>query len=153
MAEHTDLLQRILSEGHCFGNHTMTHPNLTQCSKAKVLEELKACQDTFQHLTGASMPKVLRPPYGRIHRSLAKQLYKNGYTVMHWSLHIPDYKEEQPSWEDYREYFETYLHNGGIILQHSFSSATAEHLGRLIDFCREQGYRFAEKEDYDIFLA
>ena len=153
MEEHADLLHRIVAEGHCAGNHTLNHPNLTKCSHAQVLEELKGCQDTFHSLTGQQMPKVLRPPFGRINRPLAKLLFQNGYTVMHWSLHVPDYGEEQPVWEDYKRYLKERLHNGGIILQHSFSSATAENLGNIIDFCREMGYRFAEKEDFEDLLS
>lgn len=153
MQDNAALLQRIVKDGHCIGNHTSTHPNLTQCSQPIVLQELTDCQDMFHALTGEKMPKVLRPPFGRINRPLAKLLYQNGYTVMHWSLHVPDYGKEQPAWEQYRTYLSERLHNGGIILQHSFSAATAENLGNIIDFCRELGYRFAGKEDFEAFLS
>lgn len=153
MEDNADLVRRVLEEGHCVGNHTMNHRNLTQCAPTQVLQELTDCQNVFYTLTGQKMPKVLRPPFGRINRPLAKLLYKNGYTVMHWSLHVPDYGKEQPVWEDYKKYLTERLHNGGIILQHSFSSATAENLGNIIDFCREMGYRFAEKEDFEAFLS
>ena len=136
MAENTGLLRRIIDEGHCIGNHTMTHPDLTKCSRKETLKELKQCSDLYHQLTGETMPLVMRPPYGTIHYPLAKKLYKAGYTVMHWSLHVPDYEKTQPTWEDYEVNFRTHLHNGGVILQHSHSSATAENLGRLIDYCR-----------------
>ena len=152
MAEHTDLLHRIIEEGHCVGNHTMTHQDLTECRFKETLKEIKECGDLYEQLTGETMPRVLRLPYGKIHYPLAKKLYKAGYTVMHWSLHVTDYKKEQPDWEDYESYFHQRLHNGGVILQHSYAPATAENLGKLIDYCRTQGYRFAQKRDFDAFL-
>lgn len=153
MEQHPELLRRVVAEGHCVGNHTVTHRNLMTCDFEDVLQELKQCEERYHQLTGERMPRVLRPPFGRIHRPLAKNLHKAGYTVMHWSLHVPDYRKEQPSWEDYEKYFTERLHNGGVILQHSFSAATAENLGKIIDFCRGKGYRFAEKKDYEAFLC
>ena len=75
-----------------------------------------------------------------------------GYTTMHWSLHVMDYKkDDQPGWEVFRKYYQENLHNGGIILQHSFSTGTAASLGKLIDLCRAEGYRFAGIEEYRFF--
>ena len=70
---------------------------------------------------------------------------------MHWSLHVHDYMKVQPEWEAFETYYRANLHNGGIILQHSFSRSTAENLGKLIDLCREEGYRFATAEEYSFF--
>lgn len=152
MRDNVELVRRIEAEGHCVGNHTMNHPNLTQCSQEEVLSELEACHDLYVRLTGHDMSKIIRPPYGRIHRPLARFLCRNGYTMMHWSLHVPDFGEKQPERNDYETYLKERLHNGGVILQHSFSSGTAENLGYVIDLCRQEGYRFAEKKDFAEFL-
>lgn len=149
---HLNILKRFWSEGHLVGNHTMNHKDLTECSQEELNLELSSCYKKIFSLTGKKLLKVMRPPYGRINQTLAKKLYDLGYVVLHWSLHVPDYREEQPTWENFREYFDENLHNGGIILQHSFSTSTAENMDKIIDYCREKGYRFANYEDYSKFF-
>ena len=149
--EHADIVQRIIDDGHLVGNHTMRHPNLATCTPEQVSQEMADCHQVYREVTGQEMHRVMRPPYGLIHRPLAKHLHKIGYTVMHWSLHVHDYMKVQPEWEEFETYYRANLHNGGIILQHSFSRSTAENLGKLIDLCREEGYRFAAAEEYSFF--
>jgi cellulose synthase/poly-beta-1,6-N-acetylglucosamine synthase-like glycosyltransferase/peptidoglycan/xylan/chitin deacetylase (PgdA/CDA1 family)/spore germination protein YaaH len=56
------LVQRELREGHEIGNHTFTHPNLSDTAGEAVALELNATQRLFQALTGRSM-RLFRPPY------------------------------------------------------------------------------------------
>ncbi len=57
-----DLIQRILDEGHELGNHTYTHPNLSDTPSQAVSLELNATQRLIQALTGRSLV-LFRPPY------------------------------------------------------------------------------------------
>ena len=56
------LVQRILAEGHELGNHTYTHPNLSDTPSQAVALELNATQRLFEALTGRSL-RLFRPPY------------------------------------------------------------------------------------------
>ena len=56
------IVQRELREGHEVGNHTFTHPNLSDTAGEAVALELNATQRLFQALTGRSM-RLFRPPY------------------------------------------------------------------------------------------
>jgi peptidoglycan/xylan/chitin deacetylase (PgdA/CDA1 family)/spore germination protein YaaH len=56
------LVQRELREGHEVGNHTFTHPNLSDTAGEAVALELNATQRLFEALTGRSM-RLFRPPY------------------------------------------------------------------------------------------
>jgi cellulose synthase/poly-beta-1,6-N-acetylglucosamine synthase-like glycosyltransferase/peptidoglycan/xylan/chitin deacetylase (PgdA/CDA1 family) len=56
------LIQRMLDEGHEIGNHTFTHPNLSDTPDAAVPLELNATQRLFEALTGRSL-RLFRPPY------------------------------------------------------------------------------------------
>ncbi len=57
-----ELIQRILDEGHELGNHTYTHPNLSDTPAQAVSLELNATQRLIQALTGRSLV-LFRPPY------------------------------------------------------------------------------------------
>jgi cellulose synthase/poly-beta-1,6-N-acetylglucosamine synthase-like glycosyltransferase/peptidoglycan/xylan/chitin deacetylase (PgdA/CDA1 family) len=56
------LVQRIVAEGHEVGNHTYTHPNLSETPAEATALELNATQRLFQALTGRSL-RLFRPPY------------------------------------------------------------------------------------------
>ncbi len=56
------LVQRMVDEGHEVGNHTFTHPNLSDTSDETVRLELNATQRLFEALTGRSL-RLFRPPY------------------------------------------------------------------------------------------
>ena len=59
---HPDLIQRILEEGHELGNHTFTHPNLSDISDHQIRLELNATRRLLEGLTGRSL-LFFRPPY------------------------------------------------------------------------------------------
>jgi cellulose synthase/poly-beta-1,6-N-acetylglucosamine synthase-like glycosyltransferase/peptidoglycan/xylan/chitin deacetylase (PgdA/CDA1 family) len=56
------IVERELAEGHELGNHTFTHPNLSDTPPEAVSLELNATQRLVQALTGRSM-RLFRPPY------------------------------------------------------------------------------------------
>jgi cellulose synthase/poly-beta-1,6-N-acetylglucosamine synthase-like glycosyltransferase/peptidoglycan/xylan/chitin deacetylase (PgdA/CDA1 family)/spore germination protein YaaH len=56
------LVQRILAEGHELGNHTYTHPDLSDTPSQAVSLELNATQRLVEALTGRSL-RLFRPPY------------------------------------------------------------------------------------------
>lgn len=56
------LVQRILADGHELGNHTYTHPDLSQTPLQTVPLELNATQRLIEALTGRSL-RLFRPPY------------------------------------------------------------------------------------------
>jgi peptidoglycan-N-acetylglucosamine deacetylase len=56
------LVERELAEGNEIGNHTFTHPNLSDTPAEAVPIELNSTQRLIQALTGRSM-RLFRPPY------------------------------------------------------------------------------------------
>ncbi len=57
-----ELVRRMVADGHEVGNHTFTHPNLSETPPRMIPLELNATQRLFQALTGRSM-RLFRPPY------------------------------------------------------------------------------------------
>ncbi len=57
-----DLVRRIINEGHEIGNHTYTHPNISEVSPQQIRLELNATQFLLESITGHSTV-LCRPPY------------------------------------------------------------------------------------------
>ncbi|MDD5350745.1 MAG: glycosyltransferase, partial [Chthoniobacteraceae bacterium] len=56
------LVQRIAREGHDFGNHTYTHPNISDVTTQQLKLEFNATQRLLESITGRSTI-LCRPPY------------------------------------------------------------------------------------------
>lgn len=149
MFKNAEYVRRIRAEGHAVGNHTMTHPALTKCTRKEIHQELSQCAEAYHALTGEDLPKIMRPPYGEIDRYAIKHLYRAGYKTFLWNMHVTDWDKKNPAtWDVFKAYLETDLKNGAIILQHTFSDETAAHIGKYIDHCLAKGYRFASLEEF-----
>ena len=56
------VLQRIFREGHEIGNHTFTHPDISEISKRYMMVELNLNERLFEAKLGVK-PVLFRPPY------------------------------------------------------------------------------------------
>lgn len=143
MEQNADWVRRIRAEGHSVGNHTMTHPALNRCTCRRIRRELSQCAGAYRSIAGEELPKIMRPPYGKLSRRAMKCLHRMGYQTFLWNMHVYDWKKNAPTtWDVFRSYLETDLKNGGIILQHTYSDETAAHMGKYMDHCLSGGYRF-----------
>lgn len=80
---HPELYQRIVSEGHVIGNHTMKHLNSVKTANEQYLA-------SFREFEQIHPTKLFRPPYGRIKPSVAKEIGKTHRIIM-WSWLSYDY--------------------------------------------------------------
>ncbi|HEY0565503.1 MAG TPA: glycosyltransferase [Terriglobales bacterium] len=60
--KHVGLLRRVYDEGHEIGNHTFTHPDISEISQRRVRWELNATELLFKSKLGVQ-PLYFRPPY------------------------------------------------------------------------------------------
>ncbi len=143
--ENRNLVKRMKKEGHYVGNHTCTHPDLSQKSAATIRREITNCAKTMKKLTGYTMDKFLRPPMGCFSkRSLAitKDL---GYTTVLWSMALYDYDENnQPGKSYVVKYFNDRYHNGAIPLLHVISKSDTEALATVISNLKKKGFTFKQ---------
>ena len=56
------LLERVFREGHEIGNHTFTHPDISEISKRYMMVELNLTERLFEAKLGVK-PVLFRPPY------------------------------------------------------------------------------------------
>ncbi|MED4727314.1 delta-lactam-biosynthetic de-N-acetylase [Aneurinibacillus migulanus] len=138
-----DLLKRMVKEGHLIGNHSWSHPDMSQISNDRIKEELEKVKEGIAQVTGQKEAPFLRPPRGIFsERTLAisRQL---GYTSVFWSLAYKDWDTKaQRGWKYAYDNFMRQLHPGAVILLHSVSKDNADAMGKIIDDARKQGYEF-----------
>lgn len=142
--DNPDLIKRMITEGHIVGNHTMTHPDMSQISSMESFQkELEGVEEFYTSVTGEPMTKFYRPPrgvYSTENLSMAKEL---GYSTFFWSLAYVDWiQEQQPSKEEAFQKLIPRIHPGAIVLLHNTSSTNAAILDELLTRWEEMGYQF-----------
>ena len=97
-----DLVKRMVKEGHLVGNHTFTHPDMSEIATEEAFrQELAKLEDLYEKTTGKKMKKYYRPPQGKYSESNLKMAKKMGYHTIFWSLAYVDwYESDQPTREE-----------------------------------------------------
>ena len=143
-----DEVCRMAEEGHLVGNHSVTHPDLTTLSDEKVYTEIIGCEEAYYNLTGKQMDLFFRPPGGDYSRRTMQITKDLGYMSVFWSVAYNDYdSHNQPGKEYVLNHFETYHHNGAIVLMHNDSDSNKEAMEEVILYLKQQGYRFGSLEE------
>jgi peptidoglycan/xylan/chitin deacetylase (PgdA/CDA1 family) len=136
----TDLLQRIVDEGHELGNHSDTHPQFTTLTSEGMAEELAAVEDAVVQLTGESTKPYFRPPFGNRDDRVRQVVQQNGYFTIYWTYEVRDWTEDRTA-EDIFNRAVDQASNGAIVVLHVGAWETAEVLPDIIDELRARGYR------------
>ena len=143
--DYPDLVRRMVAEGHVVGNHTYSHPNMSEISdESAFLQELQKNEAIFQEITGQEMQKFYRPPQGKFSEDNLSMARKLGYKTIFWSLaHVDWYADDQPTHEEALQKLNSRIHNGAIVLLHNTSKTNCEILDELLTGWEKEGYVFA----------
>lgn len=87
--KYPEIYERILSEGHTIGNHTMRHEKGTTTETGAYLNSISE----FQQLHPT---RLFRPPYGKLSRE-QKQALAPDYRLIYWSWLTYDFDLSMPS--------------------------------------------------------
>lgn len=90
IAGQEELLERMRDEGHTIGNHTWSHPRLTELSDAEVTREIERCSDAIEAVSG-TRPRLFRPPFVAIDERIFGLAIAAGYTEVFGQPSIGDY--------------------------------------------------------------
>ena len=156
--ENVGLMQRVVHEGHEIGNHTYTHPDISEISAEQLDLELKLTERLFASKLGVQ-PLYFRPPYSIDQEpdtddqaAPVERTQKAGYTIVGDKIDTDDWNEHPR--RSPQEITQTVLYwldlmktkpqfRGSIILLHDGGgdrSATVAALPVLIDALRAHGY-------------
>lgn len=148
LTKNTDLVERMIKEGHIVCNHTAHHKNLANADAALIKREISELSEAYKELMGGEMPRYFRPPEGRFSREMLQCVQNLGYKTVFWSFAYADWdNEKQPREEDAIRLILDNLHNGAVLLLHPTSATNAAILGRVIDAIRAEGYRFGTLDE------
>lgn len=144
--EGKEKLKKIHDMGFMVGNHTVTHPTLSEISKKKQREEIVPVYKEIKEITGEPA-KFFRAPHG-INTDVSAQLAKErGVLPMNWSYGY-DWHQQ---YEDPKALTDIMLkpdppgllHNGAILLMHD-RVWTAKALPNIVKGLRKKGYKFVD---------
>ena len=148
ITRNTDLVCRMIKEGHTVANHTASHKDMTKLGRDEFAAELKRLEDIFQEKTGSVMPKYYRPPEGKFNETSMKLADELGYKTIFWSFAYADWdNNQQMSRERAIAKILDNMHNGAVILLHPTSATNAAILGDVIQALKAQGYRFGTLDE------
>jgi peptidoglycan/xylan/chitin deacetylase (PgdA/CDA1 family) len=108
------LIQAIKNGGHWIGNHSYTHPYLTQMSQAQIQSELQQTQQAVQN-AGGGTPNLFRPPYGSTNNTVRSVAQSLGLTEIIWDVDSQDWNGASTAAIVQAA---SQLQNGQVILMH-----------------------------------
>ena len=143
-----DLVRRMAAEGHTIGNHTYSHPDMSQIATEDAFrQELEKNESLYRSITGEEMAKLYRPPQGKYSESNLQMAQQLGYHTVFWSLAYVDwYQDDQPTKEEAFAKLLPRVHPGAVVLLHSTSSTNGEILDELLSQWESLGYTFGDLE-------
>jgi len=145
----SELVKRMVAEGHLVCNHSTNHPSMASIkSQDKFNAELNICKETFENLTGTTMPNFFRPPMGKYSELSLNYTKQLGYKTIFWSFAYVDWdKTKQPSEEFAKKIIMRRTHNGAIILLHAVSKTNTNILDSLLKEWKTKGFEFKTLND------
>jgi peptidoglycan-N-acetylglucosamine deacetylase len=138
------LVEREAHDGDTIGDHTWSHPTLTDLSASGVYIELGRDRNLITTLTGEA-PTLWRPPYEAFNASVVAIASGLGMKMQLWSVDTGDW--ELPGTEFIVLRVMAALHNGMVVLFHDGGgytrSETVAAVAILIPELEAAGYQLA----------
>ena len=144
----SDLVKRMIDEGHIVGNHTVNHKSMPSLSDDELTTEVMKLHQVIYKKYNYEM-KYMRPPKGEFSERTLSLCEKLGYKTVMWSFAYVDWEEnKQPSEEEAMQKIIPNLHNGEIMLLHATSKTNADIMDKMIKRVQEEGYEFRSLEEF-----
>ena len=134
VSRYPEVLKRAVSMGMEIGNHTVSHPKLTNLSASGVYSEIHDNANNIEKITGVR-PTLVRPPYGSYTKA---NIQTANQPFILWSIDTLDWKSRNAD-----KVVEEALKNvqdGDIILMHEIYQSTAEATKRIVPALISRGF-------------
>lgn len=137
VVQHPELFNRILAEGHAVGNHSFDHLDGWKTNDAVYVDNVLKAKQCINS-------SLFRPPYGKLNHSQQKQLAKEGFKTIMWSVLSGDF-DESISPEQCCSNVINNAASGAVVVFHDSKKASERmrySLPLVLKHFTEKGYRF-----------
>jgi polysaccharide deacetylase family sporulation protein PdaB len=138
------IVKEIHKRGHELGNHTNKHPDTSNISKEKLIQEILTCDAKIMSLTGQGT-KLFRFPSGAYNDRGIEASESTGHFPIQWDVDSIDWKEQGAEVEYNRVMQKT--KPGSILLFHNTAKYTPENLPKVLEKLQGEGYTFVKITD------
>lgn len=135
--KYPESVKALAQAGHQVMNHSDDHAHFSQLSAGEITENINACSDKIQAVTGVR-PTLFRPPYGEYDDHVIEAVNAMGMHAIQWDVDSLDWKELSAD-EIYSRVTKK-VAPGSIVLFHNAALHTPEALGRIIEYLIQNGY-------------
>lgn len=148
-----DKVKEMSSRGHEIGNHSNKHPNMTQISRERIIEEIAITDAKIRGLTGVGT-NLFRCPAGDYNNLVIETVETTKHYCIQWDVDSIDWKANGADVE-YNRVIKN-VKPGSIILFHNDGKYTPENLPKIIEKLKKEGYTIVKvseliyKEGYHI---
>ena len=139
MGNHGPWIERIIEEGHEIGNHSMTHPRLTEANQKTIAKEIKGPIDILLERHGYRT-HLFRCPYGAGNNKVNAISRFYGCEVIQWGQTAKD----ASGWDGERiiDLVLREVEPGDIILFHNGAPQVKIYLKPIIESLTARGFTF-----------
>lgn len=132
-----DDVKAIAKAGHDVGNHSNTHPYMTQIGADEMKKEIEICNSEIEALTGKK-PTLFRPPYGDYDNTVVDTVTGMDMYCVQWDVDSLDWKNLTA--EEMCSRIKNNIKCGSIVLMHNGAENTPGALPMIIECIQELGY-------------
>lgn len=136
VAEHNDIYQRILNDGHAVGNHTHNHLNGWHTKKQQYVDNITQAEEFIDST-------LFRPPYGRITRGQINAVTKRPYQIIMWDVLSGDF-DTTITGQQCLDNVLANIDDGSIIVFHDSQKAwerMSYALPQVLSYCKQNNFQ------------
>ncbi len=136
-----ELVKREYDLGCQVGNHSYSHPILTNLSIEDAGTEVKKTSNIVFDITG-DYTRIGRPPYGALNHEI-KAI--SGFEWFNWSIDTFDWKTRNAD-STYKNIMDN-VGDGDVILMHDLYMPTVQAVERIVPELAEKGFQFVTMKE------
>lgn len=135
--KYPDMVKKIHERGHEIGNHSSTHPHMSQLNREQIIKEFRTTEQKIEAITSIR-PTVFRPPFGDYNNLLIETADELGYHVIQWDVDSLDWKEMGV--DPVVDRVTRNIKKGSIVLFHNNAKYVSGYLPLVLEKLQQQGY-------------
>ncbi|GAB1823106.1 polysaccharide deacetylase family protein [Herbidospora sp. RD11066] len=139
--KHQTLLKTVAKAGHQIGNHTWTHPWLTELTRTEVYDEVNETQKLIKKVTGKN-PSVMRAPGGLTDDTVREIAAKLNMVLIPGTTSTGDWIADNRQVGYLTSKTLEVAKRGAVILMHETVKETVDSMPRVLATLKKQGYYF-----------